>query len=111
MIEQIRGTAAFLWQRSPAALQAAQLRSLEETARARIRGYARLEPAAQVAALARASGIDAAVIAPALQAPAQPRPHDLAQHLAVLETVRRSLLATARPRRRGANPTSQESSR
>src|SRR5262249_34897975 len=66
MVEQIGGTAEFLWHRQPQALHAAQRRALEEAARRRIQGFERLDPTERVLALARASGADARVLARAL---------------------------------------------
>lgn len=96
MAAQIRGTASFLWQRSPASLHAAQLRALDETAQRKLRGYARLDRADRNAALAAATGIGAATIARAVNFGAAATVQGLPQALATLESARR-ILAHQRP--------------
>lgn len=91
MIEQIRGTARFLWQRSPATLHAAQRRALDEAAARHIRDYARLDLGDRVEAIARRTGLGRGAL---LQAFAIDRPPDrrsLPRQLAVLEAARRAL--------------------
>jgi hypothetical protein len=117
MVEQIRGTAAFLWQRSPGALHAAQLRALEDVARRQLRGYAQLDRADRAQALATASGVAALTITQAMNFGAAPNPRGLPRALMVLETVRRALLENAGRRplassavRNTVVPTKQESS-
>lgn len=96
MAEQVRGTAQFLWQRDPAALHAAQVRALHETAAPRLRGYTHQSRAERAAALARATGLDEQALAHALDTrPARPPAH-LATTLNLLESARRRLRRTGR---------------
>jgi hypothetical protein len=115
MIEQIRGTADFLWQRGPAALHAAQLRALEDVARRQLRDYARLDRADRAEALAAATGVAAATITRAMNFGTKPTVRGLPRALAALETVRRGLLANAArrpaaPAGAAEKPSLQESS-
>jgi hypothetical protein len=97
MIEQITGTAEFLWRRSPAALHAAQLRALDEAAARRVRDYAAQDGAARAAAIARTTGYDAGALALAMDGAAATRSGALGARLATLELARRAL--AARPAR------------
>lgn len=94
MLEQIRGTAAFLWQRSPGALHRAGLRALDELAARRLRGYGRLDAAGRVARLAAATGQNPGDLQRAREfdASGAAASRQLPQHLAVLETARRKLM-------------------
>jgi hypothetical protein len=94
MGEQIAGTAAFLWRRSPAALHAVQVRALDEAAALRVRGYARLDRVDRASAIAQATGLEAAGLNRALSPAAVKGAHGLARVLALLETARRRLLQT-----------------
>jgi hypothetical protein len=92
LAEQIRGTGRFTVRLGGGvALHAAALRALREAAVRRIAGYDRLEPAAQVAALADAAAVDRAELARALDPPAARRPSELRTALALLEAARRHL--------------------
>jgi len=91
MVEQITGTADFLWRRSPGALHAAQLRALDETAARRLADYARLDGAARAGAIARATGYDAGALAQAMDGKAAARPAALGAALTTLELARRAL--------------------
>jgi hypothetical protein len=97
MGEQIAGTGAFLRRHGTAALHAAQVRALQETARVRLPGYARLPPAAAIESIAKATGLDAAALARALDSPQQPQ-RSLPHALELLETARRRLRAAPTPR-------------
>jgi len=95
MGEQIAGTAAFLWRRSPAALHAVQVRALDEAAALRVRGYARLDRVDRAGAIAQATGLEAAGLNRALSPAVVKGAHGLARVLALLETARRRLLQAA----------------
>lgn len=90
MKEQVAGTGAFLRRHGTAALHAAQLRALLETARARLPGFAGLDATAANAAIARATGLDAAALALACQ-PGRRSPDRLPADLELLEAARRRL--------------------
>ncbi|HEX4584293.1 MAG TPA: DUF4350 domain-containing protein [Burkholderiaceae bacterium] len=92
MSEQISGTASFLWRRSPEALHAAQVRALDEAAALRVRQYARLDRVDRAAAIAAATGIEAAALGRALNPGAVQATHTVPRVLAALETARRRLL-------------------
>lgn len=94
MREQLSGTGAFLRRHGPAALHAAQLRALQEAARARLPGYAALDGEQAVAALAQATGLDAAALRRALH-PGRHRRPSFPATLALLEEARRRLLHTS----------------
>jgi hypothetical protein len=95
MVEQIRGTARFLWQRSPGALHRAQRRALDETAARRIRDYARLDLNDRAEAIARQTGLERSVLLQALAVDPPPDRRSLPRQLALLEIARRSLLQEA----------------
>jgi hypothetical protein len=98
MKEQVAGTGAFLRRHGTAALHAAQLRALLETARARLPGFASLDAAAANQAIAKAAALDAAALARASQ-PGRRTPDRLPADLELLETARRRLEPpTQRPR-------------
>ena len=98
MREQVAGTAAFLRQHGTAALHAAQLRALLETARARLPGFAGLDGAAAGPAIAKATAFDAADLARAMQ-PGARSPDRLPADLELLEAARRRLDAAHPPSR------------
>jgi len=108
MVEQISGTARFLWQRSPAALHGAQRRALDEAAARRIRNYARLDLSDRAAAIARATGFEASALLQALAIDRAPDRRSLPRQLAVLEAARRALLREA-PDRAAPLPDSKPS--
>jgi len=101
MREQVRGTAAFLRQRGPASLHAAQRRALDECVAQRLRLPSTWDDNQRATAIAQATGIDAQALARALPLapvktvkPAKPRgPAALAIDLQVLESARRRLLS------------------
>jgi len=90
MAEQVRGTAAFLHMHGAGALHAAQLRALDECAARQLRRYAPLDASARAAAIARATGLDAAMLVRAMSMRAR-HPAAMAVDLEVLETARRRL--------------------
>jgi hypothetical protein len=101
MAEQIRGTAHFIARRGSPALHAAQLRAVNDAARAHIRGFDAMTLRQRAEAIAALTRLDAQALVPALEpAPSPGRTRHLAPNLALLETARRRLVAT--PRGRGA---------
>ena len=96
MIEQIVGTASFLWRRSPGALHQAQLRALDEAASLYLSNYARLDRPDRIAAISKATGLELATIRQAVSFGAAPGTGALPRMLAVLEQARRALLERAR---------------
>ena len=89
---QVIGLADFLHRHQPAALHAAALRALRETALRCVPGWQRLKPAGRTAALARATALPLAALEMA-QEPHVPRDAQAwSQALALLETARRTLL-------------------
>ena len=90
MKEQVAGTGAFLRQHGTAALHAAQLRALLETARARLPGFAGMHANAANQAIAKATALDAAVLARASE-PGPRAPDRLPADLELLEAARRRL--------------------
>lgn len=100
MTEQIAGTAHFLQRHGPDSLHAAQARALHGTASRHVRHYTQQDPSQRTAAIAKATGVDAQVLARALAS--TPRtPGELAADLEVIETARRLLDKDAtQPRRR-----------
>lgn len=96
LAEQIRGSAEFVIRhRRGTVLLAAQVRALNEAAQRAVRGWAALDARAQHKALARVAQVEPAAITHALQLPRTATAHDFAQAIALLETVRRRLLAPA----------------
>jgi hypothetical protein len=89
--EQIRGTAHFIWQRNGLALHRAQLRALEEAARARIQHHDRLDRRARADAVAKLTALDADALVRAMDTTLKRRRGELAHTLAVLESARRRL--------------------
>jgi len=107
MIEQISGTAAFLWQRDPRALHRAQLRALDETAQRRLRHYSKLDRPDRALAIARASGLDAAALLQACSFGDAASARALPRALAVLEAARRALLERGAAVRSDAHATAE----
>jgi hypothetical protein len=96
LAEQIRGTGLFTLQFGGSqTLHAAMMRAVEDAARRRIVNYAHLPTADRVAALARASNLEASKLAEAIHHRGTRSKHDLQQTIALLETVRRALLDRA----------------
>lgn len=94
LAEQIRGSAEFVIRhRRGTVLLAAQVRALNEAAQRAVRGWSALDARAQHKALARVAQVEPAAITHALQLPRTATAHDFAQAIALLETVRRRLLA------------------
>jgi hypothetical protein len=93
MVEQVTGTARFLWRHGPLALQAAQVRALDETARLHVMRYDELERGARASAIAKLTGLDAAALGLALDRSIPRRRIDLPPVLELLETARRRLAA------------------
>lgn len=92
MAEQVRGTAGFLHMHGAGALHAAQLRALDESAARHLRRYRQLDAAARAGAIAKATGLDAAMLARAMSGRVR-RPEAMAVDLEVLETARRRIEA------------------
>ncbi|MBC7917135.1 MAG: DUF4350 domain-containing protein [Rhodoferax sp.] len=97
MTEQVMGTAQFLHQHGGAALHAAQLRALYETASTRLFGFAALPVMAQAKMLAAATSLDEDSLARALAAPHGLSKNGLSNRLVLLETARRRLLDLRTP--------------
>ncbi|HEX7892475.1 MAG TPA: DUF4350 domain-containing protein [Ramlibacter sp.] len=89
MREQVAGTGSFLQHHGPSALHQAQVRALQETARARLPGYALLRGRAAVERIARATNLPASELETALVSRAERAP--LAADLELLELARRRL--------------------
>lgn len=96
MHEQVAGTARFLQRHGPAALHAAQVRALHEAAQRRLPGYTRMSGPARIDAIVRATRLDGATLARALQ-PGPRKPHLLPAELELLETARRRLVPPFHP--------------
>lgn len=91
LAEQIRGTGQFALRFGGGrSLHAAAVRALRDAAARRISGYDNLQGIERVAALARATGVRADELSPALDY--SPHSHSLRNAIAVLETARRRLL-------------------
>jgi hypothetical protein len=93
MVEQVTGTARFLWRHGPLGLHAAQVRALDETARLHVMRYDDLERSARASAIAKLTGLDAAALGLALDRGIPRRRIDLPPVLELLETARRRLAA------------------
>lgn len=91
MVEQVTGTARFLWRHGPLGLHAAQVRALDETARLHVMRYDELERSARASAIAKLTGLDAAALGLALDRGIPRRRIDLPPVLELLETARRRL--------------------
>jgi hypothetical protein len=102
MRDQLVGTAAFLRRHGPAALHAAQVRALQEAARACLPAQAKLAPVQRVEAIARTTALDATALGRAVR-DGRRTPQALAADLALLEEARRRLLRAA-PTLRSTNP-------
>ncbi len=92
MTEQVLGTAQFLHQHGGAALHAAALRALRETAQARLHNFATLSKFDQARMLAHVTGLVERDLARALTPPKSNSKLLLARQLELLETARRRLL-------------------
>lgn len=93
LAEQIRGTGQFAWRHGGAeSLHAACVRALDEMAKRRIAGYARLSGSDRAAALARLTGFDGQAIAKCMYHPDSRRSQELRNTIALLESVRRRIL-------------------
>lgn len=99
LAEQINGSGQFaLRYGGGESLHAAALRALGEAATRRIPGYGTLTSDQRITALERATGVDAQTLAGAMFTGGHRRPHDLKQAIALIESLRRRLLAgKARP--------------
>lgn len=97
MAEQLTGTAQFLRQHGAAALHAAQVRALDETARSHVRDYARLDQLCRAKAIAAATGLDANSLSRALDLRRKRSDRELPPTLQLLETARRLLRGPASP--------------
>lgn len=94
LAEQIRGSGLFMLRFGGSqTMHGAMLRALESAAERRIVNYRRLSSADRAAALAKASNIDAEKIQEAIHYSGHRNSHELQQALALLELVRRALLA------------------
>jgi hypothetical protein len=92
LAEQIRGTGQFALRFGGGeSLHAATTRALRDAAIRRFPSYDRMSSAERVTVLARASGVDAGDLGPALNYSGRRSSHELRQAIAVLETVRRHL--------------------
>ena len=93
LAEQIRGTGQFALRFGGGeALHAATLRALRDAAIRRLPSYDHMSTAERVAAVAKASGIGEADLAPAMNYAGPRNSHELREAIAVLETARRRLL-------------------
>jgi hypothetical protein len=96
LAEQIRGSGLFMLRFGGSqTMHAAMLRALEAAAERRIVNYRRLSSADRAAALAKAANIDAEKIQEAIHYSGHRNSHELQQALALLESVRRALLANS----------------
>jgi len=94
LAEQIRGTGRFaLHHGGGESLHAATVRALDEAARRRVAGYARLQAKARTDAVARLAGVEASALATAVFNPRARRPHEFRGTIALLEATRRRLIA------------------
>jgi hypothetical protein len=97
LAEQIRGTGQFaLRLGGGVALHAATARALRDAAVRRLPAYDQMANEDRVAALARASGLAADDLGPALDFSGSRSSHELRHAIAVLETARRRLLMNTR---------------
>ncbi|MDH6591576.1 hypothetical protein M2165_001465 [Variovorax sp. TBS-050B] len=106
MAEQVRGTSAFLNVHGNGALHAAQVRALNEAAARHLRHHAQRNAGARAAAIAQATGLQAAALERALATRAR-SPEAMAVDLELLETARRRLEAGGRA---PSSPSSSSSS-
>jgi hypothetical protein len=101
MTEQVGGTGHFLQRHGAAALHAAQVRALHETAARHLRRYARLDGLRRAQAIAVATGLDEHALAQALRT----RLRDAAElpvDLRLLEVARRRIAQQPAPGRPAA---------
>jgi hypothetical protein len=93
LAEQIRGTGQFALRHGGGdSLLAAVSRALDEAARRRIPGYARLPTKGRASALARLTGFDWRTVAAAIHHDGLRGSHELRSTITLLETVRRQTL-------------------
>jgi hypothetical protein len=90
--EQILGTGRFVARVGGAALHAAAVRALHEAAVRHIGGYERLPLGKRTAAIARLAAVDAGALGAALDLSSIQRSLELRGTLALLESVRRTLI-------------------
>jgi len=94
LAEQILGTGRFAMRHgSGGSLHAACVRALDEAARRRINGYARLDAADRASSLARFTDVDEQALASAIDVEGS---HDVRRAIAVLETARRKAIVDRR---------------
>jgi hypothetical protein len=94
LAEQIRGTGQFALRFGGGrALHAAALRALRDAAVRRFPGYDHMDAEARVAAIAKAAGMSAEDLGPAMNYSGARSPHELRDVIAVLELARRNLSA------------------
>lgn len=94
LAEQIRGSAEFvLRHRRGLVLLAAEVRALDEAAARLVRGWFSMNEKQRIAALARAGGVDTRALAQARALPRTAVASDFAAAIALLESVRRRLIA------------------
>lgn len=93
MTEQVLGTGQFLHKHGAAALHAAALRALCETARTRLHGFDTQPVFAQAQTLAAVTGLDEIALVQALTPARDQGKLALSRQLQILETARRRLLA------------------
>ena len=94
LAEQIRGTGQFALRFGGGeSLHAATARALRAVALRRFPGYDRMSSEERVAVLARATGVRAEELGPALNYSGARSPHELRHVIAVIETARRRLLS------------------
>lgn len=99
LAEQILGTGQFTIRiGGGAALHAAAVRALLETADRQIPGFSRLGSEARVAAIARLAFVDASDLAAAINRSGPQQSHELRQRLALLEAARRAVANNANQR-------------
>jgi hypothetical protein len=97
LAEQIRGTGRFaLLHDGGEPLHAAAARALDEAARKRVSAYAALAPRDRVRALASLAGVAPDALEAALHDSRERSPHELRTTVALLETVRRTLIRQKR---------------
>jgi hypothetical protein len=93
LAEQIRGTGQFALRHGGGDSHlAAASRALDEAARRRIPGYARLSTKGRASALARLTGFDWRTVAAAIHHDGLPGSHELRSTITLLETARRQTL-------------------
>jgi hypothetical protein len=93
LAEQIRGTGQFTLRQGGAALHAAAVRATTTAAKLRIPGFSSMSSTQQVAAMAELAGVGSDEIAAALAPAANRKRRHLLSTMALLEAVRRKILA------------------